>query len=98
MFGDWGWNPKRAVKQEQRYNRWLEANRNKKMAIIEIGAGTAIPTVRMEGERIAAQFPKATLIRINPREYQIDKTLGFSLPMGGLEGIKAITSAADYSR
>jgi len=99
MFGDWGWNPKRAAKQEQRYNEWLEANRDKKMAIVEIGAGTAIPTVRLEGERLAARLPHATLIRINPSDYQIDETLGFSLPMGGLEGIKAIASSpTDYSR
>ncbi len=99
MFGDWGWNPKRAAKQEQRYNEWLEGNRNKKMAIVEIGAGTTIPTVRLEGERLVARLPHATLIRINPRDYQIDETLGFSLPMGGLEGIKAIASSpTDYSR
>ncbi len=91
MFNDWGWNPKRATKQEQRYNKWLKANRNKKIAIIEIGAGTAIPTVRLEGERLAAKLPKATLIRINPREPQMDENLGYALAMGGLEGIEAIT-------
>ena len=39
------------------------------MSVIEIGAGTAVPTVRIEAERLAA-FPTATLIRINPWESQ----------------------------
>ncbi len=91
MFDDWGWNPKRAIQQERQYNKWLKANHNKNLAIIEIGAGTAIPTVRLEGESLAAKFPKATLIRINPREPQIDKNLGYALAMGGLKGIEAIT-------
>ena len=90
MFGDWSWNPKRAIMQKGRYSGWLDANRGKKLAIIEIGAGTAIPTVRMEGERIAATFTDATLIRINPREYHIDAKLGYSLPVGGLKGIREI--------
>ena len=90
MFNDWGWNPKRALQQEKRYAKWLASNYNKKLAIIEIGAGTAIPTVRMEGEKIAAQHPHATLIRINPREYHINAKLGYSVPLGGLEGLRSI--------
>jgi hypothetical protein len=31
---------------------------------------------------------KVTLIRINPRDYQVKK--GISIPMGGLEGIKKL--------
>ena len=90
MFGDWSWNPKRALLQEKHYAKWLASNYNRKLAIIEIGAGTAIPTVRMEGEKIAAQHPYATLIRINPREYHIDAKLGYSVSLGGLEGITKI--------
>ncbi len=36
MFGDWGWNEKRARIQEARYNRFVKHNRKNKMVIIEI--------------------------------------------------------------
>ncbi len=95
MFGDWGWNEKRAKIQEARYNRFVKSNRKNKMVIIEIGAGTAIPTVRIEGENLAKKY-NAKLIRINPREYEIDPKLGYSVPLGGLEGILEIYQDKNY--
>ncbi len=92
MFGDWGWNPARSEAQALRFQTWLEGNIERALVIIEIGAGTAIPTVRRQGESIAAGFPKAKLIRINPREPELDPDLGWSLAMGGREGIEAILS------
>ena len=86
MFGDWSWNRKRARIQEARYNRFVKNNRKNKMVIIEIGAGTAIPTVRIEGENIAKRY-NAKLIRINPREFKIDPKIGYSVELGGFEGI-----------
>ena len=53
MFWDIGWNSKRADEQKKRYKQFLQQNAGKRMAIIEIGAGTAIPTVRIEGEELA---------------------------------------------
>ena len=88
MFWDIGWNSKRADEQKKRYKQFLQQNAGRRMAIIEIGAGTAIPTVRIEGEELAKY--NALLIRINPRDYKIDPNLGFSIPLGGLEGIKRI--------
>ncbi|MEA3352646.1 MAG: Sir2 family NAD-dependent protein deacetylase [Campylobacterota bacterium] len=89
MFGDWGFNSKRANRQEQGYMKWRKQNRLKKIVIIEIGAGTQIPTVRFEGEQIVKHYD-ATLIRINPREFEVDTKRGLSVPLGGLEGIKSI--------
>jgi hypothetical protein len=40
-----------------------------KLAIIEMGAGTAVPTVRNSSEQVAKEFD-TPLIRINPRESQ----------------------------
>jgi hypothetical protein len=37
--------------------------------VVECGAGTAVPSVRLTGEHLAQRFG-ATLIRINPRESQ----------------------------
>jgi hypothetical protein len=55
--------------------------------VIEIGAGTAIPTVRRFGE--AQDCP---LIRINARERQVRPSGDVGLAMGGLEGLKAIAT------
>ena len=86
--GDWNWN--RAQTQKKKYIQFLEKNEKSKIAIIEIGAGTAIPTVRHTGETITNAFD-AKLIRINPREYKINKNIGFSIPFGGLEGLPTVT-------
>jgi len=92
MFGDWSWNENRTNKQEYRFNTWLKSIRtdNKKLAIIEIGAGTAIPTIRQEGEHLAKRFNNHKLIRINPRDFKVSKKIGFSIPYGGLEGLKKV--------
>ena len=90
MFGDWSWNGKRANKQEYNYMKWRKQNRNKKIAIIEIGAGIAIPTIRKEGEHLAKSNKNIKLIRINPRDYELNEELGFSIALGGLDGLKNI--------
>ena len=90
MFGDWRWNDRRASYQNRLYDTWKKKNRTKKTVVIEIGAGTAIPTVRIEGERFVSRYPNATLIRINPREFEVNGKNKYSVPLGGLEGIKAV--------
>ena len=90
MFGDWGFNPARSEAQALRFKAWLARNRTRSLVIIEIGAGTVVPTVRRQGEAIAASLPEARLIRINPREPQIDPALGWGLAVGGQEGIEMI--------
>ncbi|WP_457626719.1 SIR2 family NAD-dependent protein deacylase [Persephonella sp.] len=92
MFGDWEWIPHRTAGQEFRFERWLEKidDMGYKLVIIEIGAGKAVPTVRILSERVADQF-YGTLIRINPRDYDVPSSRHIPIPMGGLEGIKAIT-------
>jgi NAD-dependent SIR2 family protein deacetylase len=65
MFGDFGWDGSRTDAQRRRFDRWLgDAG---KLVIVECGAGTAVPTVRMAGEALAREMD-ATLIRINVRE------------------------------
>jgi len=92
MFGDWEWVPHRTAGQEFLFERWLERidDTGYRLAIIEIGAGKAVPTVRLLSESVADQF-YGTLIRINPRDYDVPSSRHISVPMGGLEGIKAIT-------
>ncbi len=88
MFGDFGWNHDRTREQEIRYQKWQSNVYQKRVVILEFGAGTAVPTVRYESEDIASRFRNSTLIRINPREPQIPPHLGenaISLSMGALE-------------
>jgi len=92
MFWDTKWLAKRADKQESRFMKWIRELQKKQscVAIIEIGAGSAIPTVRQRGEHLARTLPDAKLFRINPREFELDDSLGFSMPYGGLEGIEML--------
>ncbi len=92
MFGDWQWISDRTDDQLYLYERWLSSIKSKgyKLVIVEIGAGKAVPTVRYQSERIAERF-NATLIRINPRDYDVPYG-HISIPLGGLEGIRKIVS------
>ena len=72
MFGDGAWLAQRTNSQQSRFSSWLEQNKMKKIVIIESGAGTGVPTVRMTSESIAYQYG-APLIRINTREPQVPR-------------------------
>lgn len=85
MFGDWEWRPVRAKHQAKLLGEWL-ANVARPM-VIEIGAGTDIPTVRMFSDRFER------LIRINPREPQVHSETAVGIPVGGFAGLQAIHQA-----
>ena len=92
MFGDWNWLPERSEKQNSNFYHWQQKlkKNNAKVVIIELGAGRAVPTVRMKSQRLAQEF-NATLIRINPRDYQISGNIkGIELATGAIDGINAI--------
>ncbi len=90
MFGDWGWIPVRSNNQEIRLNNWLLQleKENKKLVIVELGAGKAIPTVRMKSEEICRRL-NATLIRINPRDHNVPSGQ-IAIPTGSEKGVKEI--------
>jgi NAD-dependent SIR2 family protein deacetylase len=83
MFGDHGWNPDRTAAQETRFSNWARSIQEKRLAILEFGAGSAVPTVRLQSERFAAALPNATLIRINPREPEIPADLQNGIAIAG---------------
>jgi NAD-dependent SIR2 family protein deacetylase len=87
MFGDWGWHESRSEHQAAQLNRWLDTVN--KPVVIEIGAGTAIPSVRLIGEQIVRQG-NGKMIRINLREPAIKPRYGIGLAMGGLAALTAI--------
>ena len=92
MFGDRNWNVMRTFTQEERFDAWIGNVRSdgKKLVIIEIGAGTAIPTIQSTGEKLAKKIKGAKLIRINPREYYLNRYRGWGIPYGGMDGLKKI--------
>lgn len=67
MFGDWDWHHERSEAQTGRFRRWREPIGQARLAIVECGAGSAVPTIRLLCEDEACR-PGARLIRINPRE------------------------------
>ena len=92
MFGDGDWIYNRSAEQSQYFSAWLKEieSNNANLVIIEMGAGKAIPTVRMKSSRLAKRF-NGTLIRINPRDYEIRTSVnGISIPTGAKDGINNI--------
>jgi hypothetical protein len=90
MFDDWSWLGQRTDAQEQQFVAWLDGLRQgaANLAVIELGAGSAIATVRRASEQVR-QSLGGKLIRINPREADVpDGQIG--LPCGAAEGIQRI--------
>lgn len=88
MFGDWGWLARRTHDQQDRYHHWLDENQTRSIAIVECGAGTGVPTVRMTSESIVSRY-NATLIRINVREPRVPHGQ-IGLAMGALDALTKI--------
>jgi NAD-dependent SIR2 family protein deacetylase len=88
MFDDHSWN--RSLYQSQRngFTEWLTQLKisNAKLVVIEIGAGRAIPTVRVIGEGVAEDLDGG-FVRINP-DRQDANSPGYSLKMNGLDAIE----------
>ena len=88
MFGDYAWEYARTDGQRGRLVEWMNRleEEGARLAIVEMGAGTAVPTVRNTSEQIAQRF-SVPVIRINPRE-----SFGaeIALPMGALEALEKI--------
>jgi NAD-dependent SIR2 family protein deacetylase len=71
MFGDWGYISNRLDEQTSNY-RQFKTNLSKEKAnllIIELGAGTAVPTVRNQSESMFTDSNwTADFIRVNPQQ------------------------------
>lgn len=86
MFGDWGWLSERTRRQQAALDAWRrQAGR---LVVIELGAGTHVPTVRWFGESLGVP-----LIRVNPDEPEVGGARGVGLAMGGLAALRAIEAA-----
>lgn len=88
MFGDYSWLPDRSHGQQMRFDLFCDQHRDKRLVVIELGAGTAIPTIRHTSERLGSR-QGVTVVRINPREDHI-RPPHIGLPCAALEGLKKI--------
>lgn len=87
MFNDMGWVSSRTDKQRDKLHSWLQ--KVSKPVVIELGAGTAIATVRNFAER-----QRGPLIRINLREARLRASeQHVSLQMGALQAMEGICKA-----
>jgi NAD-dependent SIR2 family protein deacetylase len=91
MFGDYSWLSERTAGQELCFSLFCEKIQGRRTVVIEMGAGRAIPTIRYTSERLGAR-PETTVIRINPREPEID-TPHISFDCGALEALQKIANA-----
>ena len=95
MFGDWSWHQGRTQAQEIRLLTWLSSLKRgrARVAVVELGAGSAIPSVRHRSEAVANDLG-GSLIRINPREAEVPNgRLG--LRMNAAEGVHRICTGLE---
>lgn len=84
MFNDGAWLPERSEAQMERFARWRALLR--RPAVIELGAGVDIPSVRRMAESMGAP-----VIRINPRAAAVRK--GVAIEMGALAALDLLAAA-----
>ncbi len=92
MFDDADWLSDSASNARRRMTGWLATV--ERLVVIELGAGTHIPTIRHASERTALEH-RCSLIRINPRDTETHALNGseapaFGLPFGALAGLQAL--------
>ena len=87
MFGDRGFEAARTQRQLDRHAGFLRAHRADVVAI-ELGAGTAIPTVRRQAELAAAAT--GGLVRINVREPAVRHGRGIGIAAPAAAALAAI--------
>ncbi|WEF33450.1 SIR2 family NAD-dependent protein deacylase [Pseudoduganella chitinolytica] len=88
MFGDWGWVQERSARQAARLQAWLRQVR--RPVVIELGAGTAVPSVRYFSQQVV--HGGGRLVRINPREWEVAGSRDVGLAAGALAGLRAIAA------
>lgn len=96
MFDDASWISDRKNQQLYKFRQFRKANQGNKTVVIEIGAGTAIPTIRNLSEEIAGETD-SLIIRINPRESEVTNP-HISLTGGAMAAICEIDTMLDNVR
>ena len=82
MFNDFGWIDTYTSIGRAWFEQWIEQVNT--FVVLEIGAGTGLPTIRRIGQSLGAP-----LIRINPLSFD-DSDGDITLPYGALAGLRGI--------
>jgi NAD-dependent SIR2 family protein deacetylase len=88
MFGDGRWLDARTETQYARLDRWRAQVGN--LVVIELGAGTDVPSVRR-----MCEAQGAPLVRINPREPDVRPGRGVGVAMGALDALVTLRALLD---
>jgi len=88
MFGDGRWLDARTEAQYARLERWRARVGN--LVVIELGAGTDVPSVRH-----MCESQGAPLVRINPREPDVGPGRGVGVAQGALEALLTLHALLD---
>ena len=93
MFNDPNWQPMRQQAQRRRLEQWLGqwqiSDELQPPVVIELGAGTAVVSVRHFTRRVC-ELTDARLIRINVREPAVAREQDVALDLGALAALQAI--------
>ncbi len=87
MFGDRDWIEARSKAQENALNAWL--SRCERPVVVEIGAGTAIPSVRLFTHSVVLNHG-GRVVRVNPRDCAVPSRHDVGMPFGAAEALRAI--------
>lgn len=87
MFNDWNWIEDRTEQQQRRQQLFL--SKVKRPLVIEMGAGTYIPSVRHFSHCIIHEY-NGRLIRINPTDSEVPTPMDIGLQMGALQALRLI--------
>ena len=90
MYGDEAWEGARSTVQEADLCNWLDGVQ--RLVVVELGAGTAIPSVRRFSHEMTRNHG-ARLIRINPREATVPMSDDVSVAAPALASLLAIDAA-----
>lgn len=87
MFGDGAWIESRSQAQERALNAWLA--RCERPVVVEIGAGTAIPSVRFFTHSVVVNHG-GRVVRINPSDCAVPSRHDVGMPFGAAQALRAI--------
>lgn len=97
MFGDGGVVYSRMEAAETEFRAWKESlPADTPVTIVEVGAGTAIYTIRLMAREFASAFPNSTLVRINLEAPEVEGVpKGIPIPLGALDALTRIDAIID---
>ena len=91
MFNDHNWNPERANQQRKKLNNWISSLKGKNVLILEIGAGTRVPTIKLTSLGLQNKL-KAKMIIVNPIKEVAPSTESFHIQSNTTDGINELLS------